>query len=417
VQAIFRQAISIAFKRYRRDWLFSLCSVFSMAAFLVPLLTVFGLKDGIVGTMRNRLSTDPGTLEITPVGHPNFTPEFFRDLEKDPDVTFVVPNTRDVSNVIMLVSPDRDPLRVSTGATAHGDPLLALVPAGDSLEGAADDDPELRQIWISSKAAKHLGLRPGNTVIGRVSRTSSGFVENAEAEFTVLGVLPPHAADTELILGSLGLIRAVELYRSGYAHDGLGWPGNDPSQMTGREGGVVYQQFRLYAKDLDAVTRIQARLNADDIMVKAHTAEIARVRNMDTAFSMVTLTLLAVVLVGALASAASGSIDQVAKNRKSLACLALLGMGKAHLQAFSSFQAALSGFLASALATGLFLVTARILNYLFMGSIHNVERFCTLSWEKLGAASGAVVLFMVLASLTAYKALSDIEPSEGMRDV
>ncbi|MDR1079591.1 MAG: hypothetical protein LBQ79_01160 [Deltaproteobacteria bacterium] len=412
---IFTQTIALALKRYGRDWLFSLCSIFSMAAFLVPLLTIFGLKDGIVGTMTNRLTTDPGTLEISPVGHPTFTPQFFRDLEADPDITFVVPNTRDVSNILVLMRPGKQPLRVSTGATAAGDPLTLL--ADDrALPGRAGGNPGLREIWVSAKAAETLGLNPGDEVTGRVSRAVSGFLEHAEADFTVLGILPAHVADTELILGSLELLRAVELFRSGFGNDELGWRGNDVSELAGA-GTVPYQQFRLYARDLDSVGRIQQRMNDRGVRVKARTSEISRVRNMDTAFSMVTLTLLVVVGIGALASASSGSLDQVAKNRKSLACLALLGLGNRHLFVFSSFQAALTGLLASVLAAGLFLVTARILNYLFMGSIHNVERFCTLSWEKLGASSGAVVLFMILASLAAYKALANIEPSEGMRDV
>jgi putative ABC transport system permease protein len=415
VQKIFSQAIAIAFKRYRRDWLFSLCSIFSMAAFLVPLLTIFGLKDGIVGTLSNRLAVDPGTLEISPVGHPNFSPKFFDDLESDPDVTFVIPNTRDVSNVLVLSRPNRQPLRVATGATAPGDPLTALAEPG-AIPGAADRPTGLREIWISRKAADALGVGPGETVAGRVSRAEAGYLEHAETEFTVLGILPGFTADAEMILGSLELIRAVELFRSGFGHQELGWKGRDPSKLAPGDQ-VVYQQFRLYARDLDAVGRVQERLRSEGVMVKARTAEIARVRSMDTAFSIVTLTLLAVVGIGALASASSGSLDQVAKNRKSLACLALLGLGKRHLFAFSSFQAALSGLLASVLAAGLFILTARILNYLFMGSINNVERFCTLSWAKLGSASGAVVLFMILASLAAYKALSNIEPSEGMRDV
>ncbi|MDR1035031.1 MAG: hypothetical protein LBT40_00200 [Deltaproteobacteria bacterium] len=381
----------------------------------MPLLTIFGLKDGIVGTMRNRLTTDPGTLEITPVGHPNFVPDFFRELESDPDVTFVVPNTRDVSNILVLMKPGLQPLRVSTGVTAAGDPLTSI--ASDSaLPGKAGGRPEFLEIWVSEQAAGKLGLRPGDSVTGRVSRSERGYLEHGDAVLTVAGVLPAHVADTDLILGSLDFLRAVELFRSGYPHEELGWEGTNTVKLPGSDT-VAYQQFRLYARDLDAVGRLQRKLNAMGVMVKARTSEIARVRNMDTAFSMVTLTLLAVVGIGALASASSGSLDQVAKNRKSLACLALLGLGKRHLFLFSSFQAALSGLLASVLAAGLFLATARVLNYLFMGSIRNVERFCTLSWGKLGLSSGAVVLFMILASLAAYKALANIEPSEGMRDV
>jgi putative ABC transport system permease protein len=210
-------------------------------------------------------------------------------------------------------------------------------------------------------------------------------------------------------------MRATELFRSGYGNTVLGWEGRDPA--VDPPEGVVYQRFRLYARDLDAVERVRSSLENRGVMVSARTSEIRRVRTMDTAFTVVIFTLVGVVGAGAFGSAASGSVDQVAKNRKSLACLALLGLGKPHLLAFSSFQAALTGLMGSLFASGLFLATARILNYLFMGHIREVERFCTLSWGKLAFASGCATLFMILASLAAYTALSDIEPSEGMRDV
>ncbi|MDR3152857.1 MAG: hypothetical protein LBW85_00960 [Deltaproteobacteria bacterium] len=411
---IFPQAIAIAFKKYRRDWLFSLCSVFSMAAFLVPLLTIFGLKDGIVGTLENRLLSDPRTLEITSIGHPNFRPEFFAGLAADPDVTYVVPDTRDISNFIHLEREGGAALRVASAPSSEGDPLVALAASG-ARPGDAGRPPGLREIYVSEPAAEALRLKAGDKVTGIVTRSVNGFIERARTEFTVLGVIPKQAVDSEAVLASLPMMRATELFRSGYGNAELGWEGRDPAEVP--PGGPIYQRFRLYARDLDAVGRLQRRFQESGVMVSARTAEIQRVKTMDTAFSLVILTLLGVVGTGAFASAASGSVDQVAKNRKSLACLALLGLGRPHLLAFSSFQAALTGLLASLLAAGLFLATARILNYLFMGTLRNVESFCSLSWAKLGVASGAAVLFMIIASLTAYTALSDIEPSEGMRDV
>jgi putative ABC transport system permease protein len=385
-----------------------------MAAFLVPLLTIFGLKDGIVGTLENRLLSDPRTLELTSVGHPNFPPSFFEDLARDPDVTYVVPDTRELSNFIHIGTPGREPLRVETVPTSAGDPLAGLASAS-AVPGAAGRDPGLREVYLSQPAAEALGAGPGSAVTGTVSRTVNGFVERAQVELRVLGVVPGDAVDSPAALASLPLMRAAEDYRSGFGNPMLGWEGGDPAAFPPE--GAVFQRFRLYARDLDAVGRLRERLEGQGVMVKARSAEIQRVRTMDTAFSVVVLTLLCVVGAGAFASAASGSVDQVLKNRRSLACLALLGLGRRHLLAFSSFLAAFSGFLASLLAGGLFLATARILNYLFMGSIRNVERFCQLSWGKLAFASGAVVVFMIAASLAAYSALSDIEPSEGMRDV
>jgi ABC-type lipoprotein release transport system permease subunit len=114
----------------------------------------------------------------------------------------------------------------------------------------------------------------------------------------------------------------------------------------------------------------------------------------------------------------------VGKNRKSLAYLALLGLPRSALLLFNSFQAAMTGLLASLGATGLFLVVEKVLNDYFLKAEGELGRtlggfnhVCFLSWEKLLCSWAVVVLFMALASLASYSALSSIEPSEGMRDV
>jgi hypothetical protein len=77
----------------------------------------------------------------------------------------------------------------------------------------------------------------------------------------------------------------------------------------------------------------------------------------------------------------------------------------------------LTGFLALLAAEGLFLGLSRLLNLSFGDSFGLGERVCFLSPEKLTLAGGAVLLFMLAASVAAVVSLLDLEPSEGMRDV
>jgi hypothetical protein len=179
----------------------------------------------------------------------------------------------------------------------------------------------------------------------------------------------------------------------------------------------MYSRFRLYSKDLDGVERLRLHLLNLGVNSLTQAAQIKLVKDLDHSFTVVFLALFVVVGGGAFASAASGSIDQVIKTRRSLAVLALLGISKFKLLIFTMVQSALTGLLAALGAEALFLLLAKTLNSYFGGSLGSVDEVCSLSAYKLLAAALILILFMTTASGCAYTSLADIEPSEGMRDV
>ncbi|MDR1546772.1 MAG: hypothetical protein LBU12_08725 [Deltaproteobacteria bacterium] len=425
----------MALKRYRFDWLFALCSIFSMAAFLTPMLTILGVRDGVVGTLTDRLLQNPRNLELTPSGTQDYQPDFFDGLRAKPDAAFVIPETRTLSATMVLKKKDFPPFQTDLSATAPGDPLLAHVlssagqkaagqkAAGEGAgEGAGWDGREigLREVFVSEALAKKLSLVPGEKFVGEVSRSRGGDVsrnlggevESAEVELTVLGILPQHLIAGYRLLCSLELLSAAEDYRSGWEAQKLGWTGGPRPDAPPR-----YARFRLYAKDLDGVERLRAQLAAEGVETRTQAAQIALVKSLDRAFTVVFAALFLVAGLGAFASVVSGSIDQVAKMRRSLAVLALLGFSKFRLLIFTMIQAALTGLLASAAAAGLFMAIAEALNSYFGGAMGLGESVCRLAPEKLAVAAAAMVFFMTVGSGCAYVKLAAIEPSEGLRDV
>jgi putative ABC transport system permease protein len=268
------------------------------------------------------------------------------------------------------------------------------------------------EIYLSEGMAEKMGLVAGDVVTGRIGRRRDKKNESAEIELTVLGVVPRYITPGFNIFCTLELLRKTEEYRNGYGVPDLGWEGQPRSQIP-----YKFARFRLYSKDLDGVERLRQYLLTLRVESITQAAQIELVKSLDRSFTVVFITLFVVVGGGAFASAASGSIDQVAKMRRSLSILSLLGMSKFQLLLFSMFQAALTGFLASVLADGLFLGVAEVLNSYFGASLGFGEHVCWLAWWKLGAAAGLTVCFMTAASGCAYSSLADIEPSEGMRDV
>jgi putative ABC transport system permease protein len=381
-----------------------------MVAFMVPMLTVLGIKDGIIGTLTRRLLENPRNMELSPTGTQSFDEEFFQQLSLHPDAAFLIPETRFLSATIELIRKGYPAFDADLASTGEGDPLLKQTvesgPQGSRPIG-------LREVYLTEAVADKMGgLKAGDTVMGRISRQRNQKSEYAEVELTVLGVVPRYITPGYNVFCSLTMMRSTEDYRNGYSVPELGWDG-----LIRPDVPFKYTRFRLYAKDLDGVDRLRLHLLTLQVDTYTQAAQIELVKNLDRSFTVVFITLFVVVGGGAFASAASGSIDQVAKMRRSLSVLSLLGLSKFQLLFFTIFQAALTGFLASLLADGLFLGVAGVLNNYFGSSMGFGEQVCALAWWKLGAASALAVFFMISASGCAYSSLADIEPSEGMRDV
>jgi putative ABC transport system permease protein len=416
----------LALKRYRFDWLHGLCSILSMAAFLTPMLTVMGIREGLVGTLRERLLANPRNLELTPIGTRDYSEEFFKDLKNHRDVGFVIPETRALSATMELIITDGAAAGASfqadLAATDVGDPLLdqaqAHIRTEENSESAEEilksqnKRLELNEIFITEALAGKLNLEKGETVMGRVGRRSGGEDQSAAVELTVLGILPQHITPGYHVFCSLKLLNATEDYRNGWEVADLSWPGEPKGDFPER-----YARFRLYAKTLDGVEILRKHLEGLGVETRTQATQIALVKTLDDAFQVVFVALFTVAGLGAFASVVSGSIDQVTKTRRSLAVMTLLGLSRFKLLSFTMIQSALNGILASAAGAGLFTALAWTLNFYFKDGLGNGERMCRLPPETLLMAAAVTVFLMTFGSGFAYVKLASIEPSEGMRDV
>ncbi|MDR0356037.1 MAG: hypothetical protein LBJ64_09955 [Deltaproteobacteria bacterium] len=372
------------------------------------MLTVLGIRDGIVGTLTRKLLENPRNRELSPMGDQSLPGEFVETLRTHPDAEFIIAETRAISATVNLAVKGRPSLDADLTATALGDPIISLA----SLSFPDDWPTDLGAVFVSESAAERLSLAPGDVLAGRVGRTRSGREEVVSLPLTVLGVIPRHIVGTNRVFCSSELMAMIEDYRSRYAVPELGWEGEENPFET-----KVYSRFRLYSRDLDGVERLRVHLQTLGVETVTQASQIALVKDLDRAFTVVFLALFVVVGGGAFASAASGSTDQVVKMRRSLAVLALLGLSKGKLLFFVMLQTALTGFLASVLAEALFLLLSAVLNYYFSGTFMGSQQVCALAPHKLAAAGLLTVIFMTLASGCAYHSLADIEPSEGMREV
>ncbi|HLD65911.1 MAG TPA: ABC transporter permease, partial [Pseudomonas sp.] len=117
--------LSLAWADYRAEARLSLCAVLALAAVITPLLVLFGLKFGLVGTLTERLEKDPSVREVITLGGGRYSAQDIAALAQRGDVAFALARTRQIAATADLSAAAPGPaLTVEMLPTAAGDPLL-----------------------------------------------------------------------------------------------------------------------------------------------------------------------------------------------------------------------------------------------------------------------------------------------------
>jgi hypothetical protein len=92
-----RNIFWLASRDFANEWQMSGFFVLALAAVLGPMMILFGLKFGIVGSMLDNLIQDPRNREIHPVGSGRFDMAWVEQLRERPEIGFVIPHTRSIA--------------------------------------------------------------------------------------------------------------------------------------------------------------------------------------------------------------------------------------------------------------------------------------------------------------------------------
>lgn len=394
--------VSLAWQDFRADARLSACAVLALVAVIAPLLVLFGLKFGVVGSLTERLEREPTVREVIPMGGGRFSAEFVEGLAKRPDVAFALPRTRQIAATANLSMPaQRSVVNVEMIPTAMGDPLLAT-----ALPPAEPD-----HILLSQTAAEKLGAKTGDWLDAGFSRQVAGRPQVQRARLHVSGVLPLEAFGRDALFASLALLEAVEDYRDGRAVDALGWPG----EASGVSRSRVFPAFRLYARHLDDVESLRMYFAEQNLPVSTQAQSIAHVQSLSRNLAWVFWMIAALAVIGAVAAVFAGTLAAVERKRRELSVLRLIGLSTGALLLFVVLQALYSGVLAAVVSFALYGVAERGLNHLFVqvpgehASHLLIPHYCVALLAVLAASSTA-------AALGGWR-VARIEASEGIRDV
>ena len=397
------RVIRLATRDYAHEWQMSSCFVLALAAVLGPMLVLFGLKFGIVGSMLDELIEDPANREIRPVGSGRFEPSWLEELNRRDEVVFVVPRTRSIAATIELKGTgSRRILPTELIPSGADDPLLP--PPLAAPQG-------LRQIVLSQSAAGKLQIQAGDKLHGSVARQYRGRKDRVHLELQVSGVAPAAAFARDGAFASIALVEALEDFRDGRAVPSLGWAGDAPEEQR------LYPGFRLYARSIYDVADLREHLIGQGIDVRTRAKDIELVQRMDRNLTAVYWAIAAIGLVGFSLSLGASLWANVDRKRKELSVLRLVGFRTADIIWFPVLQALYTALFGWALAVGIYVAAAWAINDMLAAQLDAGQEVCRLLREHylvaLGLTAGSATLAAALAGLRSAR----IEPSEGLREI
>jgi putative ABC transport system permease protein len=385
-----------------------LCQALALAAVLVPLMVLLGLRAGVIGTLVERMDRDPAMRLILPdvTGANRFDADWFARWRARPDVAFVLPNTRAIAAQVDLVAPGGESLRVSLNPTGPGDPLGAgqMVTAEDALA-------------LTAEAARRLGLPPGReqgqTLMLLAERSRNGRIEPLARSFRVAAVLPPELAGGSGAYVTLPVLLAVQAFRDGYQVPELGvTEGNGPAPAV-----TAHPLFRLYARSIRDVAPLAEALRADGVQPATREGEIVSTLKLDASLKAVLAIIIAAAALGVAVSLLAGQLAALRRRRRDLAVLKLIGYGPLWLAGLPLGQVLAVVVLGGGMAVLLFFGAAQAINGFFAASLAAGEQACRLSAAELAACLGGALLAALPAGLAAGWQATKVDPAGEVRDV
>ncbi|EGV52683.1 ABC transporter permease [Candidatus Endoriftia persephone] len=399
----FKNILWLASRDYRNEWQMSSFFVLALAAVLGPMLVLFGLKFGIVGSMVDQLIDDPRNREIRPIGSGHYDRSWIETLRQRPQVAFIVPRTRSIAATLQLKSKNAPQIvTVEMIPTERGDPLLQSLDTPDTL----------RQLVLSESAARKLKVKKGDTISGSLARRFRGKSERVHVDLTVVDIARAGAFGRDGAFAPVYLLESMEDFRDGHAVPALGWSGNqsNPDQRT-------YPGFRLYARSIYDVEPLSNSFQSQGIEVRTRAADIEIVRDMDKNLSLVFWLIAVIGLVGFAFSLSASLWANVDRKRKELSVLRLVGFRTGDIVWFPMLQSIFTALLGWLSAVLIYFGVAWLINDRFAPQMQNGESVCRLLPEHLLVALGITAGTAILASAIAGYRAARIEPSEGLREI
>lgn len=376
------------------------CNIAVLAGVLVPLLVLFGVKNGVYNALIGELLSNPRSVQIDTVGNSDFSLADAETVRGWQEAGFVTLKTRSLFDYVNVRldggRQKRDAVLIPSG---DGDPNL---PDGVSLnEGTA---------VISAQLANQLEISAGDRI--DIITQAEDRPRQLRVQLDVAAVLPTQAVSGRAVLARLDVLDLVEAFYDAYALPDHGITQGKPLS----ERAPVFEGMRIYANRLEDLAPLQNRIESSfGIITEARTAEVQRVLGLGRNLNLALLLTASVAGLGLAAALVFGFWGEVQRKRQVLASLALMGLGGQRLWLFPLIQAMVSAGLALVVSFALLGVASLVVEQMFDTGLSAGGLVQISAGQALGIVF-LVVAFVAVTSLFAARAALRIEPATVLRE-
>lgn len=395
-----RLVLALALRDLLHERGLALCAVIGLGAVLLPLIVLFGLKNGVIEGMREELVQNPRSRMIVNAANRPFEPGFIAGLAARPGIVFAVGRIRSISADARFLggrAPD-SPVVAELWSTGPGDPLLA---------GPA---PGPREVVLSRSLAAALGAGPGETLTLRAGRVSAeGERQLLNLPVRVLAVAPAASVERHVAFVDPRLLLLVD----GFVDRRL--PAETAPESLSPVPETPYAGFRAHARRLEDVPALDAALRAEGVEVETRAHEVAALLGLDRSLDLLFLLVAGLGGAGYLVAVGMRLYADVERKRRALSQLRLLGFRRADAVLLPLAQSLLVG-LAGAVAGGAAaLLAGELVNRLDLAQAGG-RAICVIAPWHLALAALATLAGAALAAIAAGIRAGRIAPAEGLRD-
>ncbi|GAA6190555.1 ABC transporter permease [Phaeobacter sp. NW0010-22] len=396
-----KQIALLAVRDLFHSRVFLFCNTAIMVGVLVPLLLLFGVKNGIYSALIGEMLANPANLQIDTSGNATFSPEDVAQLSTWPEIAFFTPKVRGQFDYMNVRTKGGRRLKsavvIPSGA---GDPTLPL--GLDLPEGQVAVSAQLaRQLQISAQAEIEL-----------ISQ-AEGRSKQLRLPMKVVTVLPEGAMSGRAVLLAFPTLDVIEAFYESYTLPTYGIEG--ARKLEDRV--PSYEGVRVFAHRLEDLAALQSRLETTlGVRTLARTQEVNALLGLGQKLNLalgLTATLAAMGLGAALVF---GFWSDVARKRQTLAAIALLGVPGRTLALFPMVQAGLTATFGLSLSLLLFLGAGKIADRLFGHGLPDGAVLAQISQGQAVSICFAVYgLVLTAAGAAAWSALR-LDPATVLRE-
>ncbi|MGB3313204.1 MAG: FtsX-like permease family protein [Albidovulum sp.] len=395
----------LAFADLRHARVATLCQIFGLAALLVPLLIILGIKNGYIEDRTQALLENPEDLRIQFVGQDSFSAEFVQELRQHPDVRYIG------AHPIQLAVQSDFAVPVNGGPLVRNVTLLATG-AGDPYLGDGVEPPARGELVLSAALDGQLGGLEVGDLVEVLMRPNNSEPDGAYLTFTVSGILPAG------VWGRTGaLLETGDLFLlQDWTHGDVDGTDLNPSRESYPDP-EKFPLVRLYATDVDGAFRLVEDLARSGYASGASLEKAADLLSLRNALNSGFNTVAIVGLLGVAITFTASLWAAISRNRRPISLLRVGGLSQTQAFLLPATQAALIGTVGWVLSVCLYALLTGLLNIALASTFRVDEALARLSMTEFLASAGATLVVSLIASLGAAYAITSITPEEGFLDV